>query len=204
MNRLGDVPSAKILDRDRDFAIALIEHKFNGSKAVISMGYSAKTAGVTASKFLANPKVQELLVNELEKIRARQQITIQDMYEEWRRIAFANMEDYSYKDGDGETVISLPHGNRALMAAVKKIKTFVTEDDEGRVTRRTEIELFDKVNGMDKLSRLFGMFEGKDAPITVLNAEGPVTINNNTQINQTNVTITPQDAGEEYRKLLGR
>lgn len=191
-------------DKDRDFALALIEHKFNGKQAAIAVGYAERSAASAASTLLTKAKVQELINAELEKLRERQQITIQDMYEEWRRIAFANMQDYTLQADDGETYISLPHGDRAKMAAVKKVKTFETTDEDGNVTRRVEIELFDKVNGMDKLSRLFGMFEGKDAPITVLNANGPVTVNNNTQINQTNVVVTPQDAAEEYRKLIGR
>lgn len=189
-------------DKDRDFALALIEHKFNGKQAAIAVGFSESSAAARASQLLTKENVQELINAELEKLRERQQITIQDMYEEWRRIAFANMQDYTLQGGDGETYISLPHGDRAKMAAVKKVKTYETTDEDGNVTRRVEIELFDKVNGMDKLSRLFGMFEGKDAPITVLNANGPVTVNNNTQINQTVVNMTADDAAAEYRRLI--
>lgn len=198
---------AELSDKEHEFALALIEHKFNGTQAAIAIGFATKTASSAASTYLAKSKVQEYLAIELEKIRQTQQLTIQGMYEEWRRIAHSNMDDYSYEGEDGETIIKLPHGNRALMAAVKKIRTIetskTTDDGETEIlTRKIEIELHDKVNGMDKLSRLFGMYDGKEQPITVVN--GNVQFNDNRTVNNNTVIVNVNDAAEEYRKLIGR
>lgn len=194
--------AAVLVDKDKEFAIALIEHSFKGAEAAIACGYSEKTASAAASRLLTRVKVQEYLALELEAIRSRQQITIHDMYEEWRRIAFSNMDDYSYEDGD-DTIIKLPHGNRALMAAVKSITTVVTESKDGEtIKREIKITLHDKVTGMDKLSRLFGMWEGKEAPVTVIN--GNVQVNDNRKVENTTIVVTVNDAADEYRKLIGR
>lgn len=199
--------AAAVVDKDTQFALALIEHKFKGAQAAIACGYAANSASVTASRLLSRAKVQEVLASELEAIRSRQQITIHDMYEEWRRIAMSNMEDYSYEDGEGETRVRLPHGNRALMAAVKSIETTeVSKETDGGdaeiITRRTKITLHDKVTGMDKLSRLFGMWEGKEAPVTVIN--GNVQVNDNRTIENKMVIVNVVDAAEAYKKLMGR
>lgn len=193
---------ASAVERERAFAYAYLEHHFNGTKAALSIGIPTKSATVTASQLLTSANVQAILAAELEAIRSRQQITINDMYEEWRRIAFSNMDDYSYEDGDGNTRIQLPHGDRAKMAAVKSVETFETEDEDGNITRRIKLTLHDKVTGMDKLSRLFGMWDGKEAPVTVIN--GNVQVNDNRKIEQTTVIVNVGDAAEEYRKLLGR
>lgn len=198
---------ASAVERERAFAYAYLEHHFNGTKAAESIGIPARSATSTASMLLTSSNVQAILAAELEAIRSRQQITINDMYEEWRRIAFSNMDDYTEQGEDGETYITLPHGNRALMAAVKSVETVEVskETDDGDaeiITRRTKITLHDKVTGMDKLSRLFGMWDGKEAPVTVIN--GNVQVNDNRKVEHTTVIVNVGDAAEEYRKLLGR
>lgn len=194
-------------DKEKEFALALIENRFNGTQAAIAIGYSKNGAGARASALLTNSKVQEYLAIELEKIREAQNLTIQSMYEEWRRIAYSNMDDYSYEGDEGETVIKLPHGNRVLMAAVKKIRTIetskMTDDGETEIlTRRVEMELHDKVGAMEKLSRLFNMFDGKEAPVTIVN--GNVQFNDNRHVENKTVIVNVNDAAEEYRKLIGR
>ncbi len=47
--------------RRRDFAIAYTSNGRNGKQAAIAAGFSAKTAEVTASKLLREPKVRDLV-----------------------------------------------------------------------------------------------------------------------------------------------
>lgn len=201
--RTAVTPAGK--ERERQFALAYLGNGFNGAKAAESLGVSTISSNPTAWRWLQSSNVQAILQEELKKIVHRKRIEIADVWQEWRRLAFSNMDDYSFQDDDGNTVIRLPHGDRDLMASVKSIETIeVTKEDENGfevTTRRTKISLHDKTNGLDKLTRLLGMYEGKEAPnVTLIN--GDVNVDARQQI--AIVAATPADAAEEYRKLLGR
>ncbi|HEX2676756.1 MAG TPA: terminase small subunit [Polyangiales bacterium] len=67
----------------------------NATQAALRAGYSAKTASVLGYQLLQIPLVREAIEVEQGKLRARARVTVDDIVEELRAIAFANMADHA-------------------------------------------------------------------------------------------------------------
>jgi hypothetical protein len=197
--------TTKVVDKERDFAIAYIENKFNGTEAVLSILPHLKKASATAeaSKLLANVNVQTYLREELERIRSVQRFGLLELTEECRRLAFSNMADFLRINQDGDAIIDLESAidDRVKMAAVQSVEVQeipVYDDGEEIGTRkRVKLKLYDKNVALERLLRIFGAFEGK---------EPPQVNNHNTYVDarQQTIVVTAEDAAKKYRALLGR
>lgn len=76
----------------------------NGTKAAIRAGYSAPTAVVQASRLLARHDVQLYLTELKAKQAKRIEITADKVLEQYRRLAFADINDYFYTVYDLRTL----------------------------------------------------------------------------------------------------
>ena len=79
----------------------------NGTQAAIAAGFSAKSAAVTASKLLRNPKIQEEL-KKLQKASCdRLDITLDAVNQELAKLAFVDAGQFMTIDADGNARVDL-------------------------------------------------------------------------------------------------
>jgi phage terminase small subunit len=126
----------------------VIDH--NGTQAAIRAGYTEKSAHVTASKLLKNPKVAALVRSLTRASFARVAITQDRVNEEIARIAFADLGKFVRWGPDGVTLVDsdlLPEEATCVVAEVSETVT------QFGGTKR--IKMHDKVGALRDLAKLF-------------------------------------------------
>lgn len=134
---------------------------YNGARAARDAGYSAATASAKASMLLKDPRVQEYIEELRDEQRVRTQVNADKVLEEYAKIAFSNIKDYINPDG---TVKNLKHLDSVTSAAVKKVKQKTIKRYAGGVTTTTtdtELELHDKITGLQDLGKHYQIFTPK-------------------------------------------
>jgi phage terminase small subunit len=79
----------------------------NGTKAAIAAGFSAKSAAVTASKMLRNPKVQSELARLQKASCDRLDITLDAVNQELAKLAFVDAGEFMTIDSNGSARLDL-------------------------------------------------------------------------------------------------
>lgn len=199
--------------RKRAFVQAYIaQFGFNGRAAAISVGVDPKSAAQQASAWLKSDDVVAMLNEEWEKLRIKHEMTLDVAIMQLGRIGTASIAHYLKRDAatgkvetdeNGIVAFDFTATQNEQFDAVASIK--ITErvlrtnvrDEETTETvaqRTVELKMHDKVAALDKLVRILGGYEGKEAPI----------INDNrTQIVADQVTVTTQeDAADAYRRMI--
>jgi phage terminase small subunit len=133
----------------------------NGTRAAIAAGYSKKTAGVTASQLLNNPKVKAKLGELMEKHAIKLDLSAEQVLSELALMGFANFCDYIRTTEEGDAYIELSQLTRDQAAAIQSIT--VDEYVEGRgknarPVKRTRIKLADKTRSLELLGRYLNLF----------------------------------------------
>lgn len=180
---------------------------FNGKASAIQVGIAPGSAAKQAIIWLRDPDCQELFKKYMAELQEQSAVKVEKVIGELSLVGFSSVEHYTKKDGNGQLYIDFTDATPDDMKAIKKVKTrervLMTTggSEEGEpvsrlVERTTEIELWDKVGSLDKLLRYFGGYVGKEAP-GIQNNGGTVNL-----LQQNNVSITPQEAADEYRKML--
>lgn len=146
--------NVKLTEKQKRFADEwLID--MNGTAAAIRAGYSVKSAEVTASKLLRNPKVRAYIDERMAEHSRRTGVTQERIIRELARIAFldptklVNMET-------AELLDDVAADDRAAIASVK-VKTM--SGDTEMVER--EIRFADKIKALELLGKRFGMWIDK-------------------------------------------
>ena len=65
----------------------------NATKAALDAGYSSKTAYSQGQRLLKNVEVQQVLSEEVARLREASGVTVERVVEEYRKLAFANTTD---------------------------------------------------------------------------------------------------------------
>jgi len=135
---------------------------FNGTRAAIAAGYSAKSAPVTASKLLKLPKIQKAIREVQSKIEEKAEVTAAQVIKELCKLGFANMADYMKVGPDGYPYLDFSSLTRDQAAAL----TEVTVDDyvdgrgeDARQVKRVKFKLADKRAALVDLGRHLGIFK---------------------------------------------
>jgi phage terminase small subunit len=79
----------------------------NGTRAAIAAGFSAKSAAVTASKLLKNPKVQAELTRLQKASCNRLDITLDAVNQELAKLAFVDAGQFLTIDSEGKARLDL-------------------------------------------------------------------------------------------------
>ena len=136
----------------------------NGTRAAIAAGYSKKTAGVTASQLLNNPKVKSKLAKLMEKHAIKLDLSAEKVLSELARMGFSNFCDYIRTTELGDAYIDLSRLTREQAAAIQEI--IVDDYVEGRGknarnVKRVRLKLADKNRSLELLGRYLKMFTYK-------------------------------------------
>lgn len=171
---------------------------FNGTRAGKAIGLAEKSAHVEASKLLNDPKVQSLMMAAKERLMDRQQLSLDIVLDRFSNFASASMEHYTRLNSDGHRVIDLSECTPKQLAAIQEVTVdeyWEGSGDNAREVKRTKIKLYSAADANDKLLRYLGGYNGKEAP------NQTNIYNDNRQ--QIAVTVTVEQAADEYQRMIG-
>jgi phage terminase small subunit len=121
-----------------------------GRDAAIRAGYSPRSAHVTASRILADPKVRSTIAASIEE---RFSVTRESIIEELAAIAFANLGDHFSWDEEGrirsKPSRGLTQAQKRAVASIRQVRT-----KEGTIL---QVNLSDKLRALELLARLTGI-----------------------------------------------
>ena len=144
---------------------------FNATRSALAAGYSKLNAPSIGARLSKNPKVKKLIA-QFESERADRTATTADrVLEEIKRLAYANLEDYTTINKDGQLDINLATCNRDQLASVQEFTvdtTGGTGDGERRVVKRTKFKLADKTKNLEMLARHLKMLTDKQEIVTTI------------------------------------
>ena len=145
----------------------------NGEQAAIEAGYTERSARVTASNLLTNTNIRERINELLRTNAAAKGVTLQQVIEEYARIAFCDLAEFITVD-EGGLVIPKPQNEmpKNWGRSVRKLKTkrAIREAADGSsvlVYDDMEIELWPKTDALEKLGKYLGMFAENRNPESV-------------------------------------
>jgi phage terminase small subunit len=135
---------------------------FNGTRAATAAGWAKHSAGVTASKMLKNPKIQEAIAEAAKKALDRVEATQERTLREVARIAFSDLRKVLTPDGRildpedwdddiGPAVVALDTTTRREVGKDE-------EDPDFEITNR-KIKVADKNAALKHLMMYHGMFK---------------------------------------------
>jgi phage terminase small subunit len=130
----------------------------NATQAAIRAGYSKKTAGPCASRLLANVNIQKLIQQDAAKVAAKLNITAERIEAEYAKIAFSDMANYGSWEADGRSTLRPSSELGEHTAAVQEITVNVTTTQEGEVSRLVKFKLHPKIQALDALCKMKGLF----------------------------------------------
>ncbi|MDE1867538.1 MAG: terminase small subunit [Thaumarchaeota archaeon] len=127
------------------------------TKAAIRSGYSLKTATFSGSRLMADPRIKIAIKEAQEEMANATGITPERVLQEFAKIAFANIKDYTYQSDSGDTCIDLENMSRDAAAALTEL---TVETAKGKTTvRKVKVKPADKIAALVQLGKHLGMFK---------------------------------------------
>jgi phage terminase small subunit len=129
----------------------------NGTKAALSVGCPQKSAHVTASRWLKDTEVQNLVDQFLGRLVKKYELSAEKVVEDLCQLAFANMLDYVRTDREGSPCLSLSEITRDQAAAIEEIRSENGVPGKSKRTTgrsRVSIKLSDKVASLEFARRI--------------------------------------------------
>lgn len=131
----------------------------NGKQAAIRAGYSPRSAEVTASKLLRNPKVAAMVAELDQRHAATAEISAEETVRELARIGTASITDAMRWDDEGARLIPSDQLNPAVAAAIAEVTDEVTyvggsEEDGVILKRKRKIKMHPKTPALVKLAEI--------------------------------------------------
>lgn len=143
----------------------------NATRSALAAGYSKNNAAQMGSVLVRNPKVKKL-VDQFESERADRTATTADrVLEELKRLGYANIQDFTTTDSDGQMDVNLSTATRDQLAALQEFTvdtTGGTGDGERRVVLRTKIKMADKLKALELIARHLKMLTDKQEIVTTI------------------------------------
>ncbi len=136
----------------------------NGTRAAQAAGIAIASSPVWASRALSIPKVRRRVDQLLSERASRLEVRADHVLEEIRRLAFANMQDFTRIDEMGKPVLDLANITRDQFAAVQEIREDTTGgagDGERKQVIRTTLKLVNKTQNLELLMRHLGLLQDK-------------------------------------------
>lgn len=148
--------------RVRKFCDAYLS-TFNATTAAVAAGYSAATAGQTGYKLLRKPEIQAYLAERRAAITTATDVSLADVVNELKKIAFADMRDvceWGTKTVDLGNYVQIeaayfdPKDSTTLSPAASAAVAEVSQGKAG-----LKIKLHSKTTALDMLMKHFGGYE---------------------------------------------
>ena len=135
----------------------------NATQAAIRAGYSEDTARKIGSENLSKPDIATAIQEALDARAARTRITADRVLQEYARIGFASVSDFTRITEDGDPAIDLSDMTPDQWAAVSEVQVEDFKSGRGedaRDVRRIKVKAHDKLGALNAMSKHLGM----DAP----------------------------------------
>ncbi len=113
------------------------------------------------NQILRLPRVVFLVSLLRERLSYRATVPTGKVVSEVERIAFSNILDYIRIDDAGQASVDLTRITPGTAAAITELETTERELPNGVVIRRTKIKLAGKMDALDKLIRIHGLYQDK-------------------------------------------
>lgn len=137
--------------------------------AAIRAGYSPETAKESASRLMRHPLIKQEIEDRMGERTAKMGVTPERVLQELCLIAFANMQDVTDQDEEGNTTVNVKNLKREVAASLAEL-TITTK--KGKTTVQTsKIRLADKLAALEKIGKFLGMFKEKIEHSGVLSLE---------------------------------
>lgn len=127
----------------------------NGTAAAILAGYSQNSAAQQASRLLSNVKIKDKVAQILAAATGRIGLELDQVLEELRTIAFANMSDYAKWGESSVTLIASEKLSQEQLKAVESVAE--TSGRDGR--RLLRVRLHSKLRALESLIKIFELSE---------------------------------------------
>ena len=121
-------------------------------------GCAYKSAKDNASRTIAIDSVQKRIAGLKQEAAEASGVTQQMLIDEYKKIGFANIQDYLDAGNSIKDISKLP---RDLTAAVESIQSDIRHDggDSDGYTEKVKLKFYDKLKGLSDLGRHLGLFE---------------------------------------------
>lgn len=151
---------ASAAQRRKVFVDAYIANGENGSAAAIAAGFARKSAGVTASQLLKDPKVSAAIQKRREALGARVGLSVERTLREVARIAYFDPRKLYDKRGELKPITELDDDTAAVIAGVDHVEEYTGRGDERELTGYTKkLKLADKNAALEKAMKHLGLYE---------------------------------------------
>jgi len=137
---------------------------FNGTRAAIRAGYSAKTAGQIANLLMKEDTIAAAIAQGAEQLEERINITKDKVLSEMTALATSSLDHYIIDDETGQVKLA-PGAPENAMSAVQSVKRKVTvrtvgkgEEAETIRTYEVEVKLWDKPTPLKLIGRHVALF----------------------------------------------
>lgn len=131
---------------------------FNSTQAAVRAGYAERSAKVTASRLLTNANVQARVEELANEVTERNNITIDQVVNEYAKIAFNDPRKFFHADGSPKAIHELDADAAACLSGLDVEERF-NEGEMVAVTKK--YKLIDKKGALDSLMRYFGGFSDR-------------------------------------------
>lgn len=129
----------------------------NGTKAAIAAGCSEKSAHVTASRWLKNVKVQEMIQDGNDKINAKLDLTLERVRQEIARLCYYDPRKYWNADGSAKAITELDEDSARAITGFEMAELFTGPGEErGLAGYVKKFKLADKTRALELASRHLG------------------------------------------------
>ena len=171
----------KLTTRENRFVKEYFLKKFNGTRAAIAAGYSAKSAYHTGYENLKKPHIQLAIEKELKKWEQVADVEIKDIIQELKIVAFSDLQHYVTIDKDTGAIQAKgfedmpPNASRALESISED--RIIHENKDGTqiiVNDKRKFKTHSKIEALKLLANIKGMTREKDdqkGMTIIINAE---------------------------------
>jgi len=133
----------------------------NATQAAIRAGYSKKGADVRGAELLGNRRVLPFILAKQKELAAQCNVEAASVIDEIKKLAFANMADYTRIDANGKPEIDLSRMTRDQAAALSEITNRSTTTKEGG-SEHYGIKFHSKDSALEKLCKHLGLYAKED------------------------------------------
>lgn len=129
----------------------------NATQAAIRAGYSAKTADVCGPRMLGFAGVASAIQVAQEKLAAKNELTVERIVEELRRIGVSDLRALFDEAGNLRPINTLPDHVAAAIASVEVVSRPVAGGDKGDIEYVHKVRAWDKPRALELLGKYLGI-----------------------------------------------
>ena len=129
----------------------------NATQAAIRAGYSAKTAQEQSARLLSKAIVKSAVEAAIGKRERRTEVKADQVIAELALLAFSNVQNF-VSDDTGRVVLANREVPEDVWRSVSSMRTKITTDKDGNVSRDVELRLWSKTEALKMLGQHLAMF----------------------------------------------